>query len=84
MMDPGLGLLAALACGLGGLLFFGAIVALGVRVLAGGRGGDGVEGARSLLHRRLAAGEIDVEEYYERESALRHAEPPRRGLGGRP
>ena len=39
--------------------------------------------ARALLERRLAAGEIDVEEYYERESALRSAEVPARGRGGR-
>jgi uncharacterized membrane protein len=29
------------------------------------------ESARAVLDRRLAAGEISVEEYYERESALR-------------
>jgi hypothetical protein len=80
MMDPGLGLLAALACGLGGVLFLAAIVVVGLRAL-GGRPRDGLEGARSLLHKRLATGEIDTEEYYERESALRQAEPPQRGRG---
>ena len=51
--------------------------------LFGGRRRDGLGRARSILHRRLASGEISVEEYYERESALRQAEPaarPRRGL----
>ncbi|WP_249011834.1 hypothetical protein [Conexibacter sp. DBS9H8] len=31
--------------------------------------------ARTLLNRRLAAGEITAEEYFERESALRSGEP---------
>lgn len=83
MMDPGLGLLAALPCGAGGVLLLGAIVAVGLRALGGGPR-DGLEGARSLLHKRLAAGEIGSEEYYERESALRQAEPPRRRRGRRP
>jgi uncharacterized membrane protein len=38
------------------------------------RRGDGLGRARALLNRRLAAGEIDVEEYYERESALRQSQ----------
>ncbi len=33
---------------------------------------------RALLERRLAAGEIDVDEYYEREAVLRERERPRR------
>jgi uncharacterized membrane protein len=33
--------------------------------------------ARTLLNRRLAAGEITPEEYFERESALRSSEPRR-------
>ena len=32
--------------------------------------------ARMLLNRRLAAGEITPEDYFERESALRSGEPP--------
>jgi len=32
--------------------------------------------ARTLLNRRLAAGEITPEDYFERESALRSGEPP--------
>jgi uncharacterized membrane protein len=55
---------------------------LALRVL-GGRRRDGLGRARAVLHRRLASGEISVEEYYERESALRQAEPaqpPRRRL----
>ena len=35
-----------------------------------------VDDARTLLNRRLAAGEITPEEYFERESALRSGEPP--------
>jgi uncharacterized membrane protein len=33
------------------------------------------EDARTLLNRRLAAGEITPEDYFERESALRSSEP---------
>jgi uncharacterized membrane protein len=36
------------------------------------------EGARQLLERRLASGEISSEEYYERESALRSGGSERR------
>ncbi len=35
------------------------------------------EDARALLNRRLAAGEISSEEYFDRESALRAGEPAR-------
>lgn len=49
---------------------------LGLRAL--GRGG-GDDSARGLLDRRLASGEIDAEEYYEREAALRSASAPPRG-----
>lgn len=41
--------------------------------------GDGLGKARAVLHTRLASGEIDTDEYYERESALRSAEPVQRG-----
>ena len=75
MMDPGLGLLAMLVCGLGGLVLLVVVVLVTARLL--GPPGDGLEGARSLLHRRLASGEIDIEEYYERESVLRQTEPAR-------
>jgi uncharacterized membrane protein len=75
-MDPGFGLLAMLACGLGGLLLLVVIVVVAVRLI--GPQADSLDGARSLLHRRLASGEIDTEEYYERESALRQAQPDRR------
>ena len=71
MMDPGFGLLAMLVCGLGGLVLLVAVVVAAGRLL--GPRGDGLDRARSLLHGRLASGEIDIEEYYERESALRHA-----------
>ena len=76
MMDPGLGLVAMLVCGLGGLLLLVTVVLVAGRLI--GVRGDGLDRARSLLHRRLASGEIHVEEYYERESALRQATPPRR------
>ena len=36
------------------------------------------DSARRTLDRRLAAGEISPEEYYERESALRSGQPPAR------
>ena len=45
--------------------------------LFGGRRRDGLGRARAILHRRLASGQISVEEYYEREAALREAEPAR-------
>lgn len=34
-----------------------------------------VDSPRELLDRRLATGEIETDEYYERESALRASEP---------
>jgi uncharacterized membrane protein len=76
MVDPGLGLLVMLVCGLGGFVLLVAVVLVAARVV--GSGGDGLDKARSLLHGRLASGEIDIDEYYERESALRQAVPPRR------
>jgi uncharacterized membrane protein len=80
-MDPGIGLLMMLICGVGGVLLLGVLVVIAFRLL-GPRSGDGLGRARSLLHRRLASGEIDLEEYYERESALRHAQPlPKRRRG---
>jgi len=82
MMDPGVGLLTALACGLGGVLWLIALVWLGLHLLRRWPG-DGLGRARALLNRRLAAGEIDVEEYYERESVLRQSAPSRRGGGWR-
>jgi uncharacterized membrane protein len=36
------------------------------------------ETARQLLDRRLASGDITIEEYHERESALRASQPPGR------
>jgi uncharacterized membrane protein len=66
-----------LACAGGFVVLVGALAFLALRVLGESRT-DGLGRARSRLHRRLADGEIDIEEYYERESALRQAEPPRR------
>lgn len=75
-------LLGALLCmvGLPLLLLAGAYV--GLRAWRS-PGGQGLGRARARLNQRLAAGEIEVEEYYERESALRSTEPvarPRRRL----
>ena len=78
-MDPGFSLLAMLFCGLGGVLLIVGLVLIVGRLMGGH--GDGLGRARSLLDRRLASGDIDVEEYYERESALRQASPTPRGFG---
>ncbi len=52
-----------------------AAVYLGVRALRSPERSGVEDSPRALLDRRLAAGEISSEEYYERESALRSAEP---------
>ncbi len=67
MMEPMgpmmvLGLLVLLA-------LIAAAVSVGVRLARSGGSGDS---ARAMLDRRFALGEIGAEEYYERESALRH------------
>lgn len=49
-------------------------VYLGVRAFRSQRSAVD-DSPRGLLDRRLAAGEISPEEYYERESALRSGEP---------
>lgn len=65
--------------GLGALVLLAIVAAgvyLGVRAARGRSDRDALEpegSARGLLDRRLAAGEIGTEEYYERESALRGA-----------
>jgi len=60
------------------------LAAIGAAVYFGARAARRIEGgvdnvARELLDRRLAAGEITPEDYFERESALRDAAP----VGGR-
>ena len=73
--DMGFGMLMMLIGLIILLAAAGAIVYLGIRA---GRRGDSLEegdSARALLDRRLAIGEISAEEYYERESALRDAQP---------
>jgi uncharacterized membrane protein len=80
-VDSGLLVLGALACGLGLPLL---LLAGGWMILRGTRGDrPDAPSARALLERRLAAGEIDVEEYYERESALRSAQVPAKRRGRR-
>ena len=82
MIGPGIDMAWAIFCGGLSVLWLLALGWIALR-LFGHRRGDGLGRARALLNRRLAAGEIDVEEYYERESALRHAQPtprPRRRL----
>lgn len=57
-------------------------VFLVVRLLRGGgpdwRGQHEADVAEEILHRRLANGEIGVEEYEQRMTALRAQRPPRR------
>ncbi len=57
------------------LVLVGVGAYLGVRLARPRLEGDS---PRALLERRLAAGEIDVDEYYEREAAIRAGERPRR------
>ena len=72
--------------GMGVMMLLGLIVLavlIGVAVYLGVRaahsGGAKEVTARETLQRRLAAGEITPDEYFERESALRDSEPsPRR------
>jgi uncharacterized membrane protein len=74
-MEGVLVILAVLACPLM-MLAMGAVAWAAARVRGGTRGErPDTPSGRALLERRLAAGEIDVEEYYEREAALRSAEP---------
>lgn len=66
-----LGVLALLAV-------IAAAVYVGIRATRPRRGLDAGGAARAMLDQRLATGEIDPEEYYERESALRDAAPTAR------
>jgi hypothetical protein len=74
--DPTLLVLTSMAC-LVGLALAGAVAYMAVRAF-GRPATDGGSAARAMLDRRLAIGEIGVEEYYERESALRSSQPPPR------
>lgn len=75
-MDGLLMLAAMLICLLAvSLLVIGAAW-VGVRATRSTRHVDRGREGRAMLDRRLAGGEISVEEYYERESALRSADPP--------
>jgi uncharacterized membrane protein len=66
-----------------GLVLLLAVIAtgvyLGVHAARQRDAPDAGEDARTLLERRLAAGEIGTEEFYERESALRSSRPTGRG-----
>jgi uncharacterized membrane protein len=75
--DMGLGMLMMLVGFLVFLAAIGAAVYLGTRAASRPDGGELEQGdsPRALLDRRLASGEISTEEYYERESALRDAQP---------
>ena len=74
MMGSEAMLIGALACALGlPLLLLGALH-VAIRGWRSTRD-DGLGKARAVLHARLARGEIDADEYYERESALRSAQP---------
>lgn len=73
-LDPGVAVFGAL-CALAVPLLVLVAVYLGARTLGLGRQSPRIAPARVLLDRRLAEGVIDVEEYYERDSALRSTEP---------
>jgi uncharacterized membrane protein len=75
-IDGGLWLVGALLCGLALPLFLLVAGYFGLRAFGGSSQRDELDSARALLDRRLAAGEIETEEYYEREAALRNAQPP--------
>lgn len=67
----------------GALIVLAAIGAVYVALRATRQSPELDESARELLDRRLASGEIEPEEYYERDAALRDAEPSgrrRRGI----
>lgn len=76
--DAGWLIVGALACGLGMPLVIGAAVWIGARLLRSPERTHG-SSARALLDRRLVAGEISPEQYFELDSAMRSTEPaPRR------
>lgn len=77
MMGMDMGLMAVVMVLVALVVVGGLVTAVyfGVRALRP-PGDHQVEGsARALLDRRLAAGEISAEEYYEREAALRDTQP---------
>lgn len=73
-LESGAMLVGALACAAGVALLLLAVSVVATRALRLSRSSSPTRAARALLDRRLAAGEIDIEEYYERESALRSAD----------
>ncbi len=71
--------------GMGLMMLFGLLVvavvigvAIYLAIRAGFGGGLGEPEPREVLQRRLAAGEITAEDYYERECALRDSQVGRR------
>lgn len=67
--------LGVLISALTAIILIAGLVYAAVRVERSHRWPD--DSARRILDRRLAAGEISPEEYYERESALRSGQRPR-------
>ncbi len=65
--------LAMLLMGLLVVIGIAAAVYIGVRAARRHEPPEAERSARALLDRRLATGEIDSEEYFERESALRNS-----------
>ena len=81
-MDMGLMALAMIVVALIVAVAVGTVVYGAIRAARGS--GSELEGARAVLDRRLASGDITPEEYFERESALRSGEvTPRRRRRGR-
>ena len=72
-LDPGMAIVG-LVCVLGVPLVLLLAVYVGARAMRVGGRAEQIGSARGLLERRLAEGAIDVDEYYERDSALRSTE----------
>jgi hypothetical protein len=72
--DPGIGLLAMVACAAFAALLLAAVVYLVATALAPWRRTEPRDSARNTLDRRLALGEISPDEYYERGAVLRNAD----------
>jgi uncharacterized membrane protein len=80
-IDSGLMLAGMVICAVALPALLLAAVYVGFRALGPRR--PAADSARAVLDRRLATGEIDTEEYYERESVLRSSEPRTGASSGR-